>query len=184
MSQRAFFLDRDGTINVEKNYLFKVEDWEWTPRAIDAIKLINNAGYLAIVVSNQAGIARGYYTDNDVQTLHVEVDRMLAKFDAKIDAYYYCPHHPEFGNPRNCHCRKPHPGMFLQAQADFKIDFDRSYMIGDKLIDAQAAINVGIKPALVRTGYGEASEDEAVSTLAFYDNLYEAVVELLIDNNE
>jgi D-glycero-D-manno-heptose 1,7-bisphosphate phosphatase len=184
MSQRAFFLDRDGTINVDKNYLYKVEDWEWTPRAIDAIKLINSAGYLAIVVTNQAGIARGYYTDKDVETLHQQVDQMLAKYDAKIDAYYYCPHHTEFGSQRECHCRKPNPGMLLQARKDFKIDFDRSYLIGDKLIDAQAAINVGVKPALVRTGYGQAFGDEAVSTLAFYDNLYEAVVELLIDNNE
>jgi D-glycero-D-manno-heptose 1,7-bisphosphate phosphatase len=179
MSQRAFFLDRNSTINVEKNYLYKVEDWEWTPRAIDAIKLINNAGYLAIVVSNQAGIARGYYTDKDVQTLHIEVDRMLAKFDAKIDAYYYCPHHPEFGNQRNCHCRKPHTGMFLQAQDDFKIDFDGSYMIGDKLIDVQAAINAGVKPSLVKTGYGQESEYDTSSTVAYYDNLYEAVSKLL-----
>lgn len=181
MQKRAFFLDRDGTINVEKNYLHKIEDWEWTPRAIEAIKLINRAGYLAIVVSNQAGIARGYYTVKDVEYLHSQVDAMLAKHGAHIDAYYYCPHHTDIGEIRDCECRKPKPGMLIQAQQDWDIDFENSYMIGDKLIDAEVAIRVGVVPIVVMTGYGKAESQAASKQIKFSKNLFEAV-SFIFDN--
>ncbi len=175
MQKRAVFLDRDGTINVEKNYLHKIEDWQWTPRAIEAIKLINEAGYLAIVVSNQAGIARGYYTEKDVELLHSQVDVMLAEQGAHIDAYYYCPHHTEVGEIRDCECRKPKPGMLIQAQQEWSIDFDRSFMIGDKLIDAEAAMRVGVAPIVVMTGYGNVESQAASEQITLCKNLFEAV---------
>ena len=179
MQKRAVFLDRDGTINVEKNYLHKIEDWEWTPRAIEAIKLINEAGYLAIVVSNQAGIARGYYTEKDVELLHRQVDAMLAVHGAHIDAYYYCPHHTDVGEIRDCVCRKPKPGMLTQAQQDWNIDLESSFMIGDKLIDAEAAMRVGVAPIVVMTGYGKAESQAASEQIKLSENLLEAVSAIL-----
>lgn len=175
MLKRAVFLDRDGTINVEKNYLYKIEDWEWTPRAIDAIKLINKAGYLAIVVSNQAGVARGYYTENDVEHLHSQVDMMLAEQGAHIDAYYYCPHHTEMGEIRDCECRKPKSGMLIQAQQEWNIDLENSFMVGDKLIDAEAAIRVGVTPVLVMTGYGKVESQLAFEKIKLCNNLFDTV---------
>lgn len=150
----AVFLDRDGTINVEKKYLYRIEDWEWIPRAIEAIKLINQMGYLAIVVTNQAGVARGYYSEDDVKTLHTQVDEVLAAYGARIDAYYYCPHHPDFSKPGNCDCRKPAPGMLLRAKEDLDIDLEMSYLVGDKVSDIEAALVLRVKPIFVLTGYG------------------------------
>lgn len=154
MSNRAVFLDRDGTLNVEKNYLHRFEDWEWIPGAVDAIRSFNHAGFLVIVVTNQAGIARGMYAESDVDVLHRRIDAVLAPLGARIDAYYYCPHHPEYGDRTACDCRKPAPGMILQAQKDWDIDLSRSYMVGDKLADVEAGLAAGVKPVLVTTGYG------------------------------
>lgn len=154
-SRLAVFLDRDGTINVEKEYLHRVEDWEWIPGAVEAIRRINDMGYLAIVVTNQAGVARGYYEEAQIHALHAAVDSMLELAGARIDAYYYCPHHPEFGDVRMCECRKPGTGMLMAAQRDFDIDLKNSYLIGDKVLDIQAARKAGVTPILVMTGYGK-----------------------------
>jgi D-glycero-D-manno-heptose 1,7-bisphosphate phosphatase len=155
MSRPAVFLDRDGTINVEKEYLHRIEDWEWVPGAIEAIRRINDMGYLVIVVTNQAGVARGYYDEAQLHALHAAVDGLLDVTGAHIDAYYYCPHHPEFGEIRDCQCRKPAPGMLLAAQRDFGIDLSRSFMVGDKAIDVEAGQRAGVSPVLVMTGYGK-----------------------------
>jgi len=154
MSRPAVFLDRDGTINVEKEYLHRIEDWEWIPGAIEAICRINQMGHLAIVITNQAGVARGYYEEGDIYALHARVDEVLAAAGARIDGYYFCPHHPEYGKMRQCNCRKPEPGLLLAAQRDFDIDLAKSFMIGDKAIDVQFAQRVGVSPILVMTGYG------------------------------
>ncbi len=154
MGKPAVFLDRDGTLNVEKNYLYRLEDWEWIPGAIDAIRSFNKAGFLVIVITNQAGIARGMYGESDVRLLHQQIDKVLASSDAHIDAYYFCPHHPEYGDKTVCDCRKPAPGMILQAQKDWDIDLSHSYMVGDKLADVQASLAAGVMPILVATGYG------------------------------
>lgn len=148
----AVFLDRDGTINVEKNYLYKIADWEWVRGAEDAIKQLKNAGYLVVVVSNQAGIARGMYSPEDVNLLHEFVNSELAKIGTKIDAFYFCPHHPEITGV--CDCRKPSPNMILQAAEDLGIDLTKSWMVGDKKIDIEAGIAAGVSPVMVRTGYG------------------------------
>jgi len=151
----AVFVDRDGTLNVEKNYLHRFEDWEWLPGAVEAIKAFNKAGFLVIVISNQAGVARGMYSEADLNLLHVRVDDELRELGARIDAYYYCPHHPEFGEECICDCRKPAPGMLLRAVDDLAIDLSRSWMVGDKLTDVEAGHAANLNTILVRTGYGD-----------------------------
>ncbi len=135
---KAIFLDRDGTINVEKNYLYKISDFEFLPGAIDALKLLQSAGYLLIIVTNQSGIARGYYKEEDYEKLNEWMLEELKANEISIDAVYYCPHHPEAKIKKykaNCTCRKPGIGLFEQAVKDFDIDLSKSYSIGDKMRD-------------------------------------------------
>jgi len=154
MSRPAVFLDRDGTLNVEKGYVHRYSEWVWIPGAIEAIRRVNDAGYLAIVVSNQAGVARGLYTEAHIAVLHAQVAADAVQSGARIDAFYYCPHHPQFGTVRDCACRKPGPGMILQAQREHAIDLARSFMIGDKMSDIEAGRAAGVKSLLVSSGYG------------------------------
>jgi len=171
----AVFLDRDGTINVEKNYLFKYEEWEWIAGAQDSIARLNKLGFLVVVVTNQAGIARGLYQERDVERLHQLISAELKESGAAIDAFYFCPHHPDFGG--TCICRKPSSGMILEAARDLHIDLSRSWMVGDKISDIEAGHAAGISTVLVRTGYGEnESQDTAVSVADFIvDSIREAV---------
>lgn len=164
-TKQAVFLDRDGTINVEKEYLYRVEEFEFTPGAVEAIKLLNQAGYLVVVVTNQSGVARGYYTEADVNQLHLHIDAILASQGARVDAWYYCPHHEQGQPPYNqeCDCRKPMPGMLRQAAVDHAIDLTRSWMVGDKPADIEAGQAAGCKPVLVMTGYGAEVADEVSS---------------------
>ena len=155
--RRAVFLDRDGTINVEKNYLYKIADFEFIPGAQDAIKMLKAAGYLVIVVSNQAGIARGYFDESDVEQLHQHMQAELAAYGTSIDAFYFCPHHPDEGLGAykvQCECRKGKPGMLLQAALEHDLDLQHSFMVGDKLADIVAGERAGCKSILVLTGYG------------------------------
>lgn len=154
----AVFLDRDGTINIEKDYLYRIEDFEFIPGAAEAIRRLNQAGLLTIVVSNQSGVARGYFTLAQVEELHRHIHQELKKHGAWIDAFYICPHHPTEGNgefTRECSCRKGEPGMLLQAADDLGINLSASYMVGDKIADIEAGHNAGCRSLLVRTGYGE-----------------------------
>jgi D-glycero-D-manno-heptose 1,7-bisphosphate phosphatase len=171
----AIFLDRDGTLNVEKNYLHKPADWEWIPGSVQAIRQINEMGWLAIVVTNQAGIARGFYQEEDVTRLHRHVDGLLAAAGARIDAYYMCPHHPDFGALRNCDCRKPQPGLLLRAASEFLIDLPASFMAGDKESDMQAAQRAGVTPILVATGYGSTEDAAVAKEIGRADTLLAAV---------
>lgn len=153
----AVFLDRDGTINVEKEYLHRSEEFEFIPGAPEAIRILKEAGYLVVVVTNQSGVARGYYDEAAVHRLHRFVDRELATVGASIDAYYLCPHHPHHGiGPyrTECACRKPLPGMLLAAAEDLEIDLSRSWIVGDKGADVAAGLAAGCRPIMVRTGYG------------------------------
>lgn len=155
---RAVFLDRDGTINVEKEYLHLPQDFEFIPGAPLAIKMLRDAGFCVVVVTNQSGVGRGYYDEAAVYDLHRHMDAELAESGAKVDAYYFCPHHPQHGIDayrQECDCRKPLPGMLFQAAAEFSIDLSSSYIIGDKLADVEAGLKAGCRPLLVRTGYGE-----------------------------
>lgn len=170
--QPAVFLDRDGTINVEKNYLYRFEDWEWIPGAKEAIRIFNQAGYRVVVVSNQAGIARGIFKPSDVERLHLSVQHELASLGITIDAFYYCPHHPDFSG--NCICRKPAPGMLVQASLDLNLDLTRSWMIGDKLVDVQAGHAAGVLSVLVRTGYGGGEQKRVGKETRLFESIFYA----------
>ena len=149
MAKAAVFLDRDGTLNVDKGYVHRLEDWEWIPGAIDAISAFKEAGFYVIVVTNQAGIARGYYSESEMITLHSSINTELMSYSTVIDKFYHCPHHPEFGENRHCQCRKPKPGMIEEAMRDFEIDLEHSWLIGDKETDIQAGFTAGLKSILV-----------------------------------
>lgn len=158
----AVFFDRDGVLNVDHGYTYRKEDFDWMSGAIEAIKWFNNQGYWVFVVTNQSGIARGYYTDQDVVVLHAYMQEELQKCGAHIDQFYYCPHHvggkvPEY--TRECQCRKPKAGMLLQAMQEWSVDLNKSLMIGDKQSDIEAAQAAGIQ------GY-----------LFNHENLYEFIV--------
>lgn len=153
----AVFLDRDGTLNVEKHYLYRIEDFEWIPGAQDAVKRLKNAGFLVIVITNQAGIARGYYSEEDVRELHAFMENELKALDTSIDAYYYCPYHPDgvVDTYTRVHpCRKPAPGMIREAMKAFEIDADKSFVVGDRNSDIEAGLAMGMQTILVETGYG------------------------------
>jgi D-glycero-D-manno-heptose 1,7-bisphosphate phosphatase len=155
--RRAVFLDRDGTINEERNYLIRVEEFVLLPGVPEAIRLLREGGYLVIVVTNQSGVARGFFDLAAVQALHRHLQDQLARFETGIDALYICPHHPDHGLPpfrRACDCRKGEPGMLLQAAAEHRLDLEGSFMVGDKPADLEAGRRAGCTPLLVMTGYG------------------------------
>lgn len=174
MTRAAVFLDRDGTLNVDKGYVHRIEDWEWIPGAIGAITALKKAGFLVIVITNQAGIARGYYDEADMNNLHTIINMELQRHGATIDGFYHCPHHPEFGEVRECECRKPMPGLIYEAQHDFDIDLTKSWLIGDKASDIQAGLSAGIKPILVLTGYGEEARPLLCGDTICAENIMEA----------
>lgn len=153
----AVFLDRDGTINEEVGYLDRLDKLIIYPEAFDAIRRINEAGMKAIVISNQSGVARGYFDEVFVETVHERIQALLKEKGARIDRFYYCPHHPTEGigiYKRACACRKPEAGLLLQAAQEMGIDLAHSYMVGDMPKDIEAAGKAGVKGILVRTGYG------------------------------
>jgi len=153
----AVFLDRDGTINEEVGYLDSLDKLKMIPAAHEAIRLINLSGMKAIVVTNQAGVARGFFTEKFVRQTHEVIQTALLEKKASIDKFYYCPHHPTEGTGiylQNCNCRKPSPGMLLQAAHDLDIELGSSYMVGDRYRDVETAKKVGVKGILVKTGYG------------------------------
>ena len=155
MANKAVFFDRDGTLNVEVHYLYRIEDFQWTEDAVAAIRYCNQKGWRVIVITNQSGVARGYYTEADVQRLHGWMNDDLAKYGAHIDAFYYCPHHPEGSVPEYtgvCDCRKPKPGMLLQALAEYDIDKEQSFLVGDGKRDVEAAEAAGVKGYLYTGG--------------------------------
>ena len=154
-SYPAVFLDRDGVLNVDKGYVHKTADFVWISGAREAIKYANDNGFLVIVVTNQSGVARGYYTEQDVVALHGWMNERLAEIEGKIDAFYYCPYHPEGTVPdyaRFSDFRKPGPGMILQAVLDWEIDKTRSFLIGDHEKDMVAADRAGIRGHFFKTG--------------------------------
>ena len=175
MKDKAIFLDRDGTINKEVNYLYRKDDFEFIPNAPKAIKLFHEIGYRVIVITNQAGVARGFYREKDVEILHSYIDYLLDREGTFIDAYYYCPHHPEgtvVEYSYICSCRKPEIGMIEEALKDYDIDLPNSIFIGDKEIDIETGKCAGVgRCFLVRSGH---IVDES-NTLAdaVYNNIFE-----------
>ena len=178
--ERAVFLDRDGTIIEEVGYLDRPERVEFFPWTIDAIRVLNRAGLAVVLVSNQSGIARGFFTDAVVEHVHQRMGDMLAAGGARIDAYYYCPHHPDgsvAALARVCDCRKPARGLVDRAVAEFGVDPAQSFVVGDRWLDIGLARTVGARGVLVRTGYGEREEGKppnGLSADAIVDNLVAA----------
>ena len=147
---QAIFFDRDGTLNEEVGYLWEIEKFKWIDGAREAIKLCNERGLLAVVVTNQSGIARGLYTAREVDNLHAFMQRELSEIGAHIDAFYYCPHHPDFSG--ECDCRKPKPGMILRACRELDINPAQSILFGDSTRDIEAAEAAGLLDGILFTG--------------------------------
>jgi len=184
MNQRhaAIFLDRDGTINEDVNFLSSPEQIVLIENSAEAIKEANELGLKVIVFTNQSGIARGYFTEEDLHRIHKRLDELLAEKGAKVDAYYYCPHHPTEGNGEykvECECRKPKDGMLRRASREQNIDLKKSFVIGDRCVDIQAGKTAGATTILVLTGYGkeeyEKCKSENLEPDFVAENLEEAI---------
>jgi D-glycero-D-manno-heptose 1,7-bisphosphate phosphatase len=154
----ALFLDRDGVILEEAHYLSDPDQVRLMAGAAEALARVRRAGVPVVVVTNQSGVARGYFPENRVAAVHVRLNEILAPCGAEVDRFYFCPHHPKegIGSYRlACECRKPAPGMLLRAAAELHLDLSRSFMVGDKICDVQAGARAGCRTILVRTGYGD-----------------------------
>ncbi|MBK5073243.1 D-glycero-beta-D-manno-heptose 1,7-bisphosphate 7-phosphatase [Budviciaceae bacterium CWB-B4] len=165
----AVFLDRDGTINIDHGYVHEIDQFQFIDGVIEACAELKKMGFALVLVTNQSGIARGKFTEDQFMILTEWMDWSLADRDVDLDGIYYCPHHPE-GTisefTQTCDCRKPQPGMLLSAQKELNIDMAASYMVGDKPEDMQAAINAGVgHKVLVRTGKPVTPEGEALADM-------------------
>jgi D-glycero-D-manno-heptose 1,7-bisphosphate phosphatase len=173
----AVFVDRDGTLIQEGGFLDRVERLAFYPWTIDAIRALNHAGLRIILVSNQSGVARGLFTEAVVEEVHARIESMLRAGGAHIDAYYYCPHHPDGSVPgyaQQCDCRKPKRGLVDRAARELGIDPTRSFIVGDRWLDIGLARTVGARGVLVRTGHGAIEEMQPPHDLAadaIVDNL-------------
>jgi len=174
------FLDRDGTLIEERGYLDRLDLLSLFPYTIDAIRLLNRAGYATVVITNQAAIGRGVIEQRFLHTVHAEIDARLAHGHARIDRYYFCPHHPDADIAefrRVCDCRKPAPGMIEQACREMDLDPARSVMVGDRWLDVRCGQRAGARSVLVRTGHGAHEEERPHDNLradAILNNLMEA----------
>lgn len=173
------FLDRDGTLIEEVGYLDAVERVSFYPFSVDAVRLLNRAGLAVVIVTNQSGVARGYFDEALVDATHTHITAALARGGARVDGFYYCPHHPEgriAAYRVDCDCRKPRPGLILKAARDLDLDLGRSFVVGDRAHDVATGVSAGARGVLVRTGYGRSHEAEAApSAAAVTDNLAGAV---------
>jgi D-glycero-D-manno-heptose 1,7-bisphosphate phosphatase len=154
---KAVFFDRDGTVTEEVGYLTDISKLRLIPGAGPAIKKLNQAGFKVVLVTNQSGVARGYFPESLVHEAHGILEHMLAKDGARLDGIYFCPHHPTAGNSKytvDCNCRKPGTGLLDSAARDLDIDITRSYVVGDKWSDIELAQRAGARAVLVRTGFG------------------------------
>ena len=176
MANAAVFLDRDGVINVDTGYVYDVDDFQFIDGVIEAMLKLKQNGYLLVVVTNQSGIARGYFTEAQFMNLTEWMDWSLADRGVDLDGIYFCPHHPTEGSEpyrQACTCRKPGPDMFLDAAQALDIDLAASYMVGDKTSDMKAAVAAGVgHKVLVKTG--KALSEEGI---ALADGIYPSLVE-------
>jgi D-glycero-D-manno-heptose 1,7-bisphosphate phosphatase len=184
--RRAVFLDRDGTINEEVDFLCTPDELRLIAGAARAVRKLNDAGLLTCVISNQSGVARGKLTEEALVPIHARLRAELARSGATLDSIAYCPHHPTEGNApykRDCECRKPKPGMLLNAAREFGIDLQRSFLIGDSVVDMQAGNAVGATTILVQTGYGPKSlatcREQNIPVAFVADSIVEGVDRIL-----
>jgi D-glycero-D-manno-heptose 1,7-bisphosphate phosphatase len=181
VKKTAVFLDRDGTLLEEVGYADRLERLVFFPYSVDAVRLLNRAGHAVVLVSNQSGVARGIFKESFVAEAHRHITERIAAGGGRVDALYYCPHHPEGAVEtyrRTCGCRKPQPGMLTQAASDLGVTLTDSFVVGDRWHDLEAGQSVGARGILVRTGYGaieERSPKPGVRPAAIVDNLMEAV---------
>jgi len=167
--KKALFLDRDGVINKEKNYLYKIEDFEFIDGVFETCKYFQDKGYLLVIITNQAGIARGKYSEDDFEKLTLWMLEQFKENGIQITQVYHCPHHPDFSG--ECSCRKPKSGMILEAQKEFEIDLKNSILVGDKNSDIEAGINAEIgNNYLVATGH---QIDKNIFNVKIINNLKE-----------
>jgi D-glycero-D-manno-heptose 1,7-bisphosphate phosphatase len=176
MADRIIFLDRDGTVNVDHGYVYRVEDWEFTDRAVEALEILRANGYALAIVTNQAGVARGYYGLDDVRKLHQYLEDVLRQSGVHLDAIALCPHGPDAG----CDCRKPLTGMARQVERAIgrPIDYSRSWTIGDKISDYKFGLALGTQTALIRSQYWVHEGLDQQPTL-IADSLYDAASGIL-----
>lgn len=183
MKRPALFIDRDGTISEEVGYINHPSRFRVFPYSAEAIRILNESGWLAILITNQAGVARGYFSEEVIQKVHDQLTRDLQNESARLDAIYYCAHHPSVGEPPyrfDCDCRKPKTGLIQQAAKDFEIDLPVSWMAGDRYSDVELARNAGLRSAFVLSGYGRGEWEYQSSTWQHQpdlvcENLLEAV---------
>lgn len=157
MSTPAIFLDRDGTLSHEVGYVNHISRFHLLPYAVAAVRAINRSGRLAVLATNQAGVARGYFPEALVHEVHASLAREMQAGGARLDAIYACLHHPSVGQPpyrQDCDCRKPKPGLLRRAERELGADLSRSWVIGDRVSDIELAWAAGARAALVKTGYG------------------------------
>jgi len=158
--KRAVFLDRDGTINEDVGFPNNFGQVNIYSYSFDAVRKINEAGFLAVIITNQSGIGRGFITEQNLQDIHQKIKAAFAEHNARLDGIYFCPHYLSSSNPHygiDCSCRKPNPGMAHQAASELNIALDNSYMVGDKVEDMLFGLNINANPILVLTGYGRKS---------------------------
>lgn len=154
-SNRAIFLDRDGTLNEDPGYIGDPAQVVLLPTVGEALSVLKNQyKFLLIVVSNQSGVARGLISEQDVENVNKRINELLSNYDVSIDDFYYCTAHPDFNSDEECQCRKPSPKMLIDASKKFNIDLTKCYLIGDNVSDIESAFNAGCKAILVKTGYG------------------------------
>ena len=176
----AVFIDRDGTLIEEKEYLSDPDGIVLIPGTFEALRTLRDAGFALVVVTNQAGIARGYYTVDDYRAVAARLDEILSEGGVPVDRTMFCPHHPDFGGP--CDCRKPGTGMYREAAAALGLDLAASYYVGDKMSDVVPAEALGGRGILVRTGYGVELEGEAPDSVWVVDDLRAAVGPILTES--
>ncbi len=169
---KALFLDRDGVINVEKDYLYKIEDFEFIEGIFELCKYYQERGYEIFVVTNQSGIARGYYNEKDFKILSFWMIQEFAKENIEIKKVYFCPHHPDISG--ECECRKPHPGMLLEANKEFGVDLKNSILIGDKERDIAAALNAGVKETYFFDEAKSVTDSKATKIVSKLEDIYNA----------
>ena len=191
MGHRVVFLDRDGTLNEEVGYVNHIDRFTLLPRVAPAIRLLNYHEFKTVVITNQSGVARGYFPESLIHLVHKKMQDLLSTGGAHLDGVYYCPHHPDVGNPpyrQRCRCRKPGTGLVEEAVREMDLDCSQSYMIGDRGVDIEFGHLIGAKGILVLTGYGKGEweyfkEDWKVKPDHVAVDLYEAVQWILFQES-